>query len=185
MSSLLILAREVSECAMAAGYEITPADQTTDGRAVFTGGLGETSFLVGIEPDGIVTVNESDRLQPEYMVFAAPALSTVERYLLMTFGSTTRFRRKLPRIRIPVDKDHVALGFDLATKPFRDGERLALISTEGKPIAWGRNDPIIATVVLTELSYHMTGSMHDIAESYFSSSGSPLFHPFVRGETKS
>jgi hypothetical protein len=176
------LAAEVFECAIAAGHEVNTSHQTKDGRIVFTAGLGETSFFVGNGPDDTVVVSESDRLQPEYMVFAAPAVSTVDRYLLMTLGSTVRFRQKLPRIRFPVDSDHVAPGFDLMLKPFHGDERLTLVNSGGEAVAWGRSDPIIATVVLVELSHHMAGSISDIAASYLNPSGSPLFDHFVQNK---
>lgn len=180
MKDLPTLAPEVADCAAAAGFEITAVDQTEDGRVVFTTGLGETRILVGIDPDGLAVVTESDRLGPEYVVLAAPAVRTVEKYLLATFGATIRFRRKLPRIRIPVDREHVAAGFHFASRPFRGEERLALIAADDEPIAWSRSDPIIATVVLVELSYQMTGSSEEIAASYLNSSGSPLFDRFVQ-----
>lgn len=183
MSNLRILAPEVVQCAIAAEFDVSAPDRNGDGRAVFTANLGETTFLVGLETDDIVVVSESDRLQPDYLVFAAPSASTVERYLLMTFGSTFRFRRRFPRIRIPVARDQVASGFDVANRSFRGDERLALIGTDGQPVAWSRSDPYIATVALVELSHHMMGSVNDIAASYLNPSASPLFDHFVHNGT--
>lgn len=155
-------------------------DQTDDGLVEFSAGLGETRFIIGLDPDGTVVVNESDRLEAEYPIFVAPAVDTVERFLLMTFGATTRFRRSLRRIRFPADGDGVAPGFTLATRPFRGEKKFALVTTDGQTVAWSRNDRIIATVVLVELSYHMRASIAEIAASYIDPAGLPLFESFVR-----
>jgi hypothetical protein len=179
MKSQLKLSPEVYSCASAAGYTATTGDESADGHIEFSAGLGETRNRVRVDPDGMVVVNVSERLEPEYMVFAAPAITTIERYLLMTFGSTIRFRKKMPRIRIPVAKDHLAEGYDLAPVPLRGDDRLALIRTGGETVAWSRSDPTIATIVLVELSYHMTGSYDDIAASYLSTSGAPLYGQFT------
>ncbi len=96
----------------------------------------------------------------------------------MTVGSTTRFRKRLTRIRFLGDKDHIAQGFDLAIRAFSSEEQLVLLIADGQPVAWSHQDPVIYRRPV-ELSHHMSTSKADIAESHLDPSGSPSFDVFI------
>ncbi|WP_082686741.1 Imm61 family immunity protein [Mycobacterium sp. IS-3022] len=179
MTSKLVLAQEVIDSAIDAEFDVRTADLSSDGRVTFTSGLGETRIMVGSEADGTLAVNQSDRLQPEYTVLRAPALATVERYLLLNFGPTARSRKRLPRVRIPADPDRTAPGFELSSTP-DDERRLALVTGEGELVAETERDPVVGTIFLVNLSYLMAASIVDIVASYRSPSGIPLFENFVQ-----
>lgn len=177
MKPSLTVSEEIVSWAEMAGYGIKQGTETDDGRVMFTAGLGEIRKFVDREVDGWITVKDSDRLGPEYTVFAAFHTEVIERYFLDVCGRTIRSERKLPRLRIPMTSDRIAEGFVLAPKGFRGEERLALQASDGGGvIAFSRRDPIIATFDLVRLSYLLRASTEDIKASFLNTSGSPLFH---------
>lgn len=161
-----------------ANYVVNHHEISNDGCTEFSAGLGEIRYLISTEND-IVEVFYSERLEPGYLVLAAPSLQTVSRYLLKVFGSSIRQRRKLPRIRFPADAGHLASGFQLEEGIFNGEQRLALVSDGASIVAWSTTDPTFATITLATLSHHMTGSLDEIRSSYLAPSGAPLFTRYV------
>jgi hypothetical protein len=175
MTQVLSVSEAIVEWAEIAGFKTKQGTETADGRVEFTAGLGEYRKLVGIEGDSWIIVNDSDRLGPEYVVFAASELEATERYLLDTFGRTIRSRRKLPRIPLPMTAEGVADGFELEPRDLRGEERLALVDSDARVVAFSRGDPTIAVFELVRLSHLMSASVEDIKASFLDPNGSPLF----------
>jgi hypothetical protein len=161
-----------------ANYVINYHEISNDGCTEFSAGLGEIRYSISTEND-VAEICYSERLEPGYLVLAAPSLGTVSRYLLKVFGSSIRQRRKLPRIRVPADADRLASGFQLEEGVFNGEQRLALTSDGSSVVAWSTTDPTFATITLATLSHHMTGSPDEIRSSYLAPSGAPLFARYV------
>src|SRR5581483_7273543 len=139
---------------------------------------GEVRHFVGISDTGWFNVTDSDRLGPEYLVFAAPSMATVESYFFGRFGGYIRSRQRLPRVRIPFELEEISAGFTIQARNFEEGPRLTLIAPDGSEVAASSGDKFSGTADLVELSRYLTATDEDIMSSYLSPDGRPLFQPF-------
>jgi hypothetical protein len=169
------ISAELQEWAASAGYELTPGTTTADGRAIFWADGGEIRHFVGVGDDGWFYVNDSDRLGPEYLDLAAPSMATIETYFFGKFGRFIRSREQLPRVRMPIGKGDLSVGFELSTKVYAGSDRFALIGPSGSEVAISSGDEFSATAELAKLSLYLTASTKEIMSSYLNPSGQPLF----------
>jgi hypothetical protein len=173
-NSIEITAR-LTEWAELAGYGFTSGSVTDDGRAMFWSPGGEVRHFVGADSPGWFIVTDSDRLGPEYLMFLAPSMATIEAYFFGKFGGYIRSRKKLPRVHVPFTMDEIHAGFTIESRDFDGVNRFTLIGSDGSKIAASRGDKFSATADLVELSHYQTVSTDDIVASYLDPLGKPLF----------
>jgi hypothetical protein len=166
---------ELQQWAEVAGYSLTPGSHTDDGRALFWSSGGEVRHFIGIDNSGWFKVTDSDRLGPEYLVFAAPSIATVERYFFGKFGGYIRSRKKLPRVHVPFVLEELSAGFTIQSRVFEGVERFVLVASDGSEVALSTGDKFSGTADLVEMSYYLTAATADIMASYLEPDGKPLF----------
>jgi hypothetical protein len=166
---------QLAEWAVLAGYSLTPGSVTEDGRAMFWSAGGEVRHFIGANNTGWFDVTDSDRLGPEYLVFAAPSMATIESYFFGKFGGYVRSRKKLPRVHVPFKLEEISPGFTIQTRNFDGVERFTLIASDGSDLAVSTGDKFSGTADLVELSHYLTVTADDIMASYLSPDGRPLF----------
>jgi Immunity protein 61 len=164
---------QLEEWAALAGYSLTP--ETDDGRAMFWSAGGEVRHFIGTNDSGWFTVNDSDRLGPEYLVFLAPSMATIEIYFFGKFGGYIRGRKNLPRVHIPFEPEEISPGFTIQSRKFDGVDRLTLIASDGSEVAASSGDKFSGTAELVELSCYLSVTVDDIMASYQSPDGRPLF----------
>lgn len=176
MSYQIEIPAQLVEWAELAGYKLTPGSVTEDERAMFWSAGGEVRHFIGITDTGWFEVTDSDRLGPEYLVFMAPSMATIERYFFGRFGGYIRSGRKLPRLHVPFLLEEIADGFTIQTCIFNGTARLTLIASDGSQVAASRGDKFLGTGDLVELSHYLAVTTDDIVGSYLNPDGKPLFN---------
>jgi hypothetical protein len=166
---------QLTEWAALAGYSLTPGSDTEDGRAMFWSAGGEVRHFIGTNDAGWFTVTDSDRLGPEYLVFLAPSMATIESYFFGKFGGYIRSRKKLPRVHVPFTLEEISTGFTIQSRNFDGVERFTLIASDGSEVAASSGDKFSGTADLVELSHYLTVTTEDIVTSYLDPEGNPLF----------
>lgn len=174
------ISRGLEQWGTLAGYTLTHASYAHDGRALFWSAGGEVRLFVQLRDDGWYVITRSERLGEEYFSFAAPLMSTLERYLFGKFGRSIRSDRGLPLVPMPTSLDEVSSGFFIEARFFDGVERLTLISHDGYDgtvAAICGGGKLIATAALAELSLYLTTPVNDIMASFLAADGKPLFAP--------
>ncbi len=175
MTDLIEVSPQLEEWAALAGYTLTPASRTDDGRAVFWSAGGETRLYIGTNDEDWFIVHDSYRMGAEKFKFAARSMETIEKYLTGTFGEYIRSIRNLPDVHIPGTEEEISAGFTIGTKLFEQTERFALMESSGSVVAVVSGGRLIATMRLVELSLYLTVTIDDITTSFLDPDGKPLF----------
>lgn len=175
MTSGIQLSQRLEEWAKLADYTLTPSSSTRDGRPIFWSGLGESRLFVGKKPDGWLVITDSDRMESEWFVLAAPSVDTIEKYLFGKFGMYIRGTRNLPRIGVPVSAGDQHSDFNIETREYEGVERFALVAPDGSAIAVGSADKITATADLKKLALYLNATIDQIEASMLDPDGKPLF----------
>jgi hypothetical protein len=175
VSNLVEISLQLEEWAALAGYSLTPGSDTKDGRALFWSAGGEVRHFIGIDDRGWFSVTDSDRLGPEYSVFAASSMATIEKYFFGKFGGYIRSRKKLPRVHVPFSLDEISAGFFIEARKYDGSERFVLVGSDGSEAAESCGDKFSGTAELVELSVYLPATADQIIASYLSPDGKPLF----------
>lgn len=169
------ISSQLEEWAALAGYSLTPGSSTRDGRALFWSAGGEVRHFIGTDNQGWFSVTDSDRLGPEYSVFAAASMVTIEKYFFGKFGGYIRSRNELPRVHVPYLLEEISAGFSVQARRSDGVGRFALIGPDGSEVAVSYGDEFSGTAELVELSVYLSATADQIIESYLSPDGTPLF----------
>jgi hypothetical protein len=175
MTHLIEVSPRLEQWAAFAGYTLTPAHRTADGRALFWSAGGETRLYIGINDEDWFIIRDSYRMGAEKFKFAAPSMETIEKYLTGTFGEYIRSIRNLPDVHIPGTEEEISTGFTVSMKLFEETERFALMESSGSVVAVVSGGRLIATMKLVELSLYLTVTIDDITASFLDPDGRPLF----------
>jgi hypothetical protein len=175
MTGGIVLSQRLEQWAKLAGYTLTSGSSTTDGRPIFWSALGETRLFIGRRQDGWLIVTESDRMESENFVLAAPSVETIEKYLFGRFGMYIRSAWGLPRVGVPIAANEAHSKFSIATREFEGVERFALIASDGSTVAIGSADKLTATAELKKLALYLTATIDQIEASAIDPEGKPLF----------
>lgn len=168
---MIPISRELVAWAAIGSFDFDPEDQS--GAAVFSSDPGaEIRMYVRQGHDGYV-LTWAERRSAEQFELSAPALETIERYLLGQFGSNFRSLNGLPRLRIPTKPATIANGFGLSG--IDDRGRCALINQRSDVVAVAGGD-ITAYSTLVKLSHLLSSPVDEITASYRDPDGRPLFH---------
>ena len=160
---------------MLAGYSLTPASRTEDGRAIFWASLGEIRLFIGRNERRWFVVTGSDRMDSEHFVLAAPSMETVEKYFFGRFCLPIRRIRDLARVKAPISIGEISPKFTIDTRNFEGVERFCLIASDGSVAAVSSVDQITGAAELVKLSLLMTTSIDMITASCLDPDGKPLF----------
>lgn len=175
MTGGIEVSQRLEQWAKLADYTLTPSSSTTDGRPIFWSALGETRLFVGNRQDGWLVITDSDRMESENFVLAAPSIETIEKYLFGRFGMYIRSARGLPRVGVPVAANEVSSNFSVETRDYEGVQRFALIGPDGSTVAIGSADKVTATVELKKLAIYLTATIDEIEASVKDPDGKPLF----------
>ena len=175
MTDHIDVSPELKRWAELAGYSVNPGSRTADGRAVFWASLGEIRLLIGRNPDGWFVITDSDRMEAEQFVLAAPSMTTIEKYLFGRFCLSIRSKRGLPRVRVPITADESVLHFRIATQKFEGIERFTLIASDGSTTAVGSADRATGTAELKKLALYLIATIDEIEASAVDPDGKPIF----------
>jgi immunity protein 61 of polymorphic toxin system len=165
----------LQEWAALAGYTLTPASTSHDGRALFWSAGGEVRLFLESRDDSWFIVTRSERLGEEHFEFAATSSSTIDKYLFGNFGQSIRSNRGLPVIPAPKSLSEISAGFSIETRQFDGKERLALIAPDGSIAGVSSGGKLIATASLIELSLYLNATIEDIMASCLDPEGKPLY----------
>jgi immunity protein 61 of polymorphic toxin system len=177
MTDFIEISPRLEEWATIAGYTLTPASRSHDGRALFWSAGGEVRHFIGAGDDGWFVVSDSDRLGPEYLDVAAPSMATIERYFFGKFGRFIRSKKGLPRVHVPIAREEISAGFTIGARMLEGVERLALVDSDGSAVAVSSGDELSGTADLVKLSLYLTAAVDDIVTSFLAPDGKPLFTP--------
>ena len=86
MTRVIEVSQRLEQWAKLADYAVTSGARRPDGRPVFWSALGETRLFVGRNQDGWLVITDSDRMESESFILAAPSIDTIEKYLFGRFG---------------------------------------------------------------------------------------------------
>jgi hypothetical protein len=175
MTDGLEISPRLERWAQLAGYSLTQGSRTADGRAVLWASLGEIRLLIGRNQEGWFVISDSDRMEAENFVLAAPSMTTIEKYLFGRFTLTIRSNESLPRVRVPIPVENGSMPFRIATKTFEGIERFALIGLDDSTIAVSSADRVTAAAELNKLSRYLTATIDEIEASATNPGGEPLF----------
>jgi hypothetical protein len=175
MNQIIEVSPRLEEWATLAGYTLTPASRTDDGRALFWSAGGETRLYIGTNDEDWFTIHDSHRMGAENFKFAARSMETIEKYLFGTFGEYIRSMRSLPDVHIPATEEEISPGFTIGMKLFERAERFALMESSGSVVAVTSGGRLIATMRLAALSLYITAPIDDIITSCLDPDGKPLF----------
>jgi hypothetical protein len=175
MTASIQISRQLEEWASLAGYSLTPGSSTSDGRAMLWSAGGEVRYFIGSNDGDWFIITDSDRLGSENFKLAAVSMSTVEKYLFGMFGEYIRSKRSLPPVNVPIAKDEISAEFTIQKSVFESANRLALIHSDGSPLAFSSADPVYGTMELAGLSLYLTATVDDITAAFLNPDGRPLF----------
>ncbi|MEE3754344.1 TNT antitoxin family protein [Mycobacterium intracellulare] len=167
--------QRLEQWAKLADYALTSGSNTPDGRPVFWSALGENRLFIGRKQDGWLVITDSDRMESEGFVLAAPSLDVIEKYLFGRFGTYIRSARSLPRVGVPMPANEVCSNFSIETREYEGVERFALIAPDGSTVAIGSADKITATAELKKLALYLSATIDQIESSTIDPDGKPLF----------
>ncbi|RAU93655.1 hypothetical protein DQP58_16015 [Mycobacterium colombiense] len=175
MTGGIEVSQRLEQWAKLAGYTLTTGPSTNDGRPLFWSALGETRLFIGRGQDGWFVITDSDRMESEMFVLAAPSIETIEKYLFGKFGMYIRNIRGLPRVGVPAAANEVSPEFNMETRDYEGVERFALISRDGSTVAIGSADKVTATAELRKLALYSASTIDQIEASALDPDGKPLF----------
>jgi len=139
---------------------------------------GEITFGFDRAEDGWITVSSSSRGGDAAPVFRTPSVDVLERFLANEAGPVARFLAGIPgSVRVPFRLDEIAPGATL--RILSDGElggfeELRIGDAVIGEFGFGPRGPL-AHASSVRASHYATGSVADIAASYLSADGKPLF----------
>jgi len=137
-----------------------------------TEGGGTSFYIRPSEMDhGWFTVTESERREPENLIFSAASLDIVEKYFWADFGFVIRMSRRLPRLVFSLDADDIAEGYSMTAA---GQELLELRDPAAKAIAKA-SDELTGKSLLAELSHVIGYSAEELHASYLDAAGHPIF----------
>lgn len=165
------LSQSLVEWARAAGYALT-ADSQTGAAILWSDPGGETRHYVRRRFDGVFVLTSSQRASQEFFELGAPTVEILERHLFDLFGSSIRYRKGLPFLRLPTDPGSVAAGFRVSDKD-PDGFS-TLVDRDARVVAFCHGGST-GTSRLVELSHLLSHPLADIIASYEHPDGRPLF----------
>lgn len=165
------LSQDLVEWARAAGYALT-ADSQSGAAILWSDPGGETRFYVRRRFDGVFVLTSSQRASREYFQLGAPTLDTLERHLVKVFGSSIRYRKRLPFLRLPAGAGSLAAGFLISDKN-PDGF-CTLVDGDARVVAFGHGGST-GVSRLKMLSHLVSNPLPDLIASYEDPQGRPLF----------
>ncbi|WP_082984400.1 TNT antitoxin family protein [Mycobacterium sp. 1465703.0] len=177
MTDQIEISPRLEQWANLAGYTLTPASATNDGRPLFWSASGETRLFIARRREGWFVLTDSDRMESEGFVLAASSIDTIEKYLFGRFGRYIRSARGLPRVGVSTSANQQPPNFSIETRDFEGVERFALIDSDGSPVAISSADMITATSELKKLALYLAATTDQIEASALDSEGRPLFNP--------
>lgn len=175
MTSVIEVTQRLEQWAKLADYAVTSGSRTPDGRPLFWSTLGETRLFIGRNQDGWLVITDSDRMESESFILAAPSIDTIEKYLFGRFGMYIRSARGLPRVGVPISANEAGSYFSIETREYEGAERFALIAPDGSTAAIGSADKITATTEFKKLALYLTATIDQIEASAVDPDGKPLF----------
>lgn len=175
MTDKIEISSSLEEWGTLAGYTLTPAASSHDGRAFFWSAGGEVRLFIESRADGWFVITRSERLGEEHFQFAAPSMATIVKYLFGNFGQSIRSNQGLPFIPMAKSADQVLPGFLIGTYEFDGVEHLALFARDRSVVGITSGGKLIATATLVELSLYVSATIEDIMASALDPGGKPLF----------
>lgn len=175
MTSVVEISQRLEQWAKLADYAVTSGSRTPDGRPLFWSTLGETRLFIGRNQGGWLVITDSDRMESEGFILAAPSIDTIEKYLFGRFGMYIRSARGLPRVGVPTSANEAGSNFSIETREYEGVECFALIAADGSTVAIGSADKITAAAELKKLALYLTATIDQIEASMVDPDGKPLF----------
>lgn len=168
--SILEFSKELLSWAKVAGYALTPASITGDGRAIFwTDPGGEIRYFIAANQGGWLVVTSSERMGSEQFEVGVQSIFVLERYLFGQFGIDVRSKCRLPRVVKPHRVEEVYPGFGIEAMEFEGVTRDSLVDPGGNTLAIGD----VYDMVL--VSHYLNSTVAQIEESFHRPDGRPLF----------
>ncbi|MGD1171311.1 TNT antitoxin family protein [Mycobacterium seoulense] len=176
MTDSIEISTRLEQWAEVAGYTLTPGHRTDDGRAVLWAAAGEIRLLIG-NSSGWFVITDSDRMGAEHFILAAPAMSTIEKYLFGRFCLHIRSARRLPHVGLPISEDGWRSDYSIQIRDFQGAQHFALIAADGSTVAVSSADRVTAAAELRKLALFLTATIDQIEASAVDPDGKPLFEP--------